>query len=376
MVAAVAYIRVIHTATTSKHNGNTMPVLNDDPAYDSDEHDGWGISGFNDGKGLRFNVEFVPLQDMAGTSKRRKNAKPKAINKVVYIHEDFDLKDMLVKDITLEGEEDYAEMVGQVQGKKSAEGTLILVENKVTIQEIPNSNSQDADESNDEAEPQRPQKRQSLNALDSDDDTQPQKKAKRQSQVREPTVEEQEQDKIIKNLQDHYHCEDKACPYNQCWPAGMSVNDHQAKIDGVNIDHPPNSKMFDPPARRGSSSSKDNDILALAKRRRNQITQDSKLSSNITVNFSGLAELLSTAHQTPAPQPDVSSTVQQPSQPTQVPPRLSLQAFCDLYDLPLSVYDKLNSHQITDNQLRTECVLSIGELAAVRDAEERWKESH
>jgi hypothetical protein len=35
------------------------------------------------------------------------------------------------KDITLEGEEDYAEMVGQVQAKKSAEGTLILVENKV-----------------------------------------------------------------------------------------------------------------------------------------------------------------------------------------------------------------------------------------------------
>ncbi|KAG1872131.1 hypothetical protein C8R48DRAFT_595708, partial [Suillus tomentosus] len=155
--------------------------------------------------------------------------------------------------------------------------------------------------------------------------------------------------------------------------------------DGVDIDHPPNSKMFDPPARRGSSSSEDNDILALAKRRRNQITQDSKPSSNITVNFSGLAELLSTARQTPAPQPNVSSTVQQPSQPAQVPPRLSLQAFCDFYDLPLSVYDKLNSHQImgphllrliSDDQLRTECVLSIGELAAVRDAEERWKESH
>ncbi|KAG1719536.1 uncharacterized protein EDB91DRAFT_1257570 [Suillus paluster] len=121
------------------------------------------------------------------------------------------------KDIILEGEEDYAEMVGQVQRKKSAEGTLVLIENKVTIWEISSSNSRDADESNDEAEPQRPWKQQSLNALDSDDNTEPQKRQK----VHEPTVEEQEQDKIIKNLQDHYHCEDKACPYNQCWSAGI-----------------------------------------------------------------------------------------------------------------------------------------------------------
>lgn len=128
-----------------------------------------GISAFNDGKGLRFNVEFIPLG--SDVSKQRKNAKPKSINKVVYIHEDYQLGDMLVKvldvlkrrdllehsglwtngqvfatdsltitysvpktrtkDIALEGEDDFTEMVGQVQAKKNAEGTLVLTENKV-----------------------------------------------------------------------------------------------------------------------------------------------------------------------------------------------------------------------------------------------------
>jgi ferredoxin-fold anticodon binding domain-containing protein len=127
------------------------------------------VSGYNDGKGLRFNIEFIPSD--LGTEKRRKNAKPKATNKVVYIHEDFQLRDMLVKvldalkrldlleysklyngqqmvdadsltitysipktrtkDIALEGNDDFVEMIAQVQAKKNAEGTLVLVENKV-----------------------------------------------------------------------------------------------------------------------------------------------------------------------------------------------------------------------------------------------------
>jgi hypothetical protein len=160
----------------------------------------------------------------------------------------------------------------------------------------------------------------------------------------------------------------------------------QAKLeDGIDIDHPPNSKMFDPSRHRTTSSSgssdDSNDILALAKRRRNQLAQDTKSSSNITVNFSGLAELLNTRQN---PDTTTVQSVQQPSRPAQLPPRLSLDAFCDYYDLPRSVYEKLNSHQITgphllrlisNDQLRLECALSIGELAAIRDAEERWKES-
>ncbi|KAG2063166.1 hypothetical protein BDR04DRAFT_951174, partial [Suillus decipiens] len=197
-----------------------------------------GISAFNDGKGLQFNIEFIPLG--SDVSKQRKNAKPKHINKVVYIHEDYQLSDMLVKvlkvlkrhdllvhsglysngqvldidsltitysvpktctkDIALEGEADFTKMVKQVKAKKNAEGTLVLIENK-------HANVPDSDD---------------------DDTRQPngRKKAKKRSQTREPNAEEEEQDRIIKDLQDQYHCEDKACPYNICWPAGTSVNDH------------------------------------------------------------------------------------------------------------------------------------------------------
>ncbi|KAG1725113.1 hypothetical protein EDB19DRAFT_1915228 [Suillus lakei] len=233
-----------------------------------------------------------------------------------------------------EGEDDFTEMVGQVQVKKNAEGTLVLIENKVN-------------------------------------------------------TKEEEQDRIIKDLQDQYHCEDKACPYNICWPAGTSVNDHslkQAKLeDGIDIDHPPNSKMFDPSRRQttstAGSSDDSNDVLALAKQQRNQLTQDTKSSSNITVNFSGLAELLNARQN---PDTTTIQSVQQPPQPAQLPPRLSLEAFCDYYDLPHSVYDKLDGHQImgphllhliSNDQLHTECALSIGELAAIQDAKARWKES-
>ncbi|KAG2063165.1 hypothetical protein BDR04DRAFT_1038966, partial [Suillus decipiens] len=112
-----------------------------------------------------------------------------------------------------------------------------------------------------------------------------------------------------------------------------------------------------------------------------QLTQDTKSSSNITVNFSGLAELLNARQN---PDTTAIQSVQQPPRPAQLPPRLSLEAFCDYYDLPCSVYNKLDGRQImgphllrliSNDQLRTECALSIGELAAIRDAEERWKES-
>ncbi|KAG2034880.1 hypothetical protein BDR03DRAFT_1013054 [Suillus americanus] len=80
-----------------------MPPFDDDPIYDEDApldddtNDSWGISAFNDGKGLRFNIKFIPLGSELDVSKQRKNAKPKSINKVVYIHEDYWLSNMLVK---------------------------------------------------------------------------------------------------------------------------------------------------------------------------------------------------------------------------------------------------------------------------------------
>ncbi|KAG2032963.1 hypothetical protein BDR03DRAFT_1014723 [Suillus americanus] len=312
-----------------KRNKNTliptMPPFDDDPIYDEDApldddtNDGWGISAFNDGKGLRFNIEFIPLGSESDVSKRCKNANRKASTSdmLVKVLEVLKRRDLLehsglysngqvldidsltitysvpktcTKDIALEGEDDFTEMVGQVQAKKNAEGTLVLIENKIIIPDA----AQDTDDSDDETvgSPTHTQKKRT-NVPDSDDDDTRQpnrrKKAKKQSQTREPNAEEEEQDRIIKDLQDRYCCKDKACPYNTCWPAGTSVNDHvhltfqhlrlwasaivslkQAKLeDGIDIDHPPNSKMFDPSrcqtTSTAGSSDDSNDVLALAK---------------------------------------------------------------------------------------------------------------
>ncbi|KAG2041498.1 hypothetical protein BDR03DRAFT_1007308 [Suillus americanus] len=107
------------------------------------------------------------------------------------------------KDIALEGENDFTEMVGQVQAKKNAEGTLVLIENKIIIPDA----ARDTDDSDDETvgSPTHTQKK-CTNVPDSDDDDTQQpngwKKAKKQSQTREPNAEEEEQDRIIKDLQD------------------------------------------------------------------------------------------------------------------------------------------------------------------------------
>ena len=75
------------------------------------------------------------------------------------------------------------------------------------------------------------------------------------------------------------------------------------------------------------------------------------------------------------------------SQPTHQPiraalvPKMTLAAFCDCYELHLIIEGKLNELNITgphalrfvsNQQLADEVGLSVGELADVRDAQERW----
>ncbi|KAG0709495.1 hypothetical protein DFH29DRAFT_788789, partial [Suillus ampliporus] len=134
-----------------------------------DLNDRWGRSLYNDEKGMKFTVLFTPLQLF--DPKRRKNAKPTTITKIVYIHEDMSMKDMITKvldsikrrnllqtswlyagfelegsdsltftytvyrsqnkDVFLDNEDDYLELCTQVQDTRKAEVTLKLVEQKV-----------------------------------------------------------------------------------------------------------------------------------------------------------------------------------------------------------------------------------------------------
>jgi len=150
----------------------------------------------------------------------------------------------------------------------------------------------------------------------------------------------------------------------------------EAETLGVDIDHPPNSKIFDV----SNHSDDEDDISALARRRHAQLAgRDHNNQSNITVNFTGLAELIRPSS------PSATSRSSVISRPKAIPPKLDLRIFAHQFGIPMDLYDKLEAihlngphllRLISDEQLRTEGGLSLGELAILRDAEERWKEGH
>ncbi|KAF9030612.1 hypothetical protein BJ165DRAFT_932956 [Panaeolus papilionaceus] len=67
--------------------------------YDSEpeqeQNDGYGFSNFNDNQGIKMNIVFTPLEKPG--SKKRANAKATVISRIDYFHEDFTLRDLLVK---------------------------------------------------------------------------------------------------------------------------------------------------------------------------------------------------------------------------------------------------------------------------------------
>ena len=138
----------------------------------------------------------------------------------------------------------------------------------------------------------------------------------------------------------------------------------------MNLESPPNSKIFDPTNQQNA-----NDVRLLANRRLNQ-TRDA--APPITVNFSGLADLLK-QNGTPVVPPAVPAAVFAKNEP--LPPPMALALFCDQYHLSNDIKRKLDSihisgphvlRLITDTDLRGEGTLSIGELASLRDAHMRW----
>ncbi|KAG2111135.1 uncharacterized protein F5147DRAFT_651357 [Suillus discolor] len=311
-----------------------------------DLNDGWGQSLYNDEKGMKFTVLFTPLQPF--DPKRRRNAKPTTITKIVYVHEDMSTKDMIIKlyagsrlegsdsltftytvyrsqnkDVSLDNEDDYLELCTQVQSARKAEVTLKLAEQKVVT-----GDNLTEDEQDDDKENENPRK-------------------KRKQHV--PSTEEIAQDQHIVQLQST-----SISPTNT-FELGQLQWHEEADTLGVDIEHPLNSKIFDP-----------------TDHGRNHNNQ-----SNITVNFAGLAELIR-----------LSSPSKNPTRSTKtmsIPPKLDLQSFATWFGLSGQLHDKLKAihldgphllRLVSNEQLRTEGGLSLGELAVLRDAEERWKEGH
>ncbi|KAG1724746.1 uncharacterized protein EDB91DRAFT_1087346 [Suillus paluster] len=202
-----------------------------------------GPSQYDDKKGMKFTILFTPLQPL--DPKCRKNAKLTTTTEIVYVHEDMSMKDMITK----------------VQDVRKVEVALKLLKQKVITGDNPTKDKQDEE-----------------------DNENPQKKQKQCV----PSTEEIAQGQHVVNLQNKYHCEDRACPYDICYPSGPTAK-HEANTVGVDIEHPPNSKIFNPT----NHDNDEDDITALAQRRHAQLAgQDHNNQSNITVNFAGLAKLI------------------------------------------------------------------------------------
>jgi hypothetical protein len=149
----------------------------------------------------------------------------------------------------------------------------------------------------------------------------------------------------------------------------------------VDDESPPSNKLFDP--RSGGNS----DVRMLAKRR--MAAQTQAAAPQIQVSFDGLADVMRAlrsdtgdTHPQPATQAN-SAPITRHAQPEcpKPRPRMALAQFCQLYELSASLQQKLEAVDVTgphtlrliDNAALTELAkLSIGELAALRDAEERW----
>lgn len=217
------------------------------------------------------------------------------------------------------------------------------------------------------------------------------KKGKNKRKKLDLPQEEQEQLKIIRELTDRYRCSDKACNNTgaaPCYLAG-SAGEHvvlthmhlrmwaaaiQGKQEGVDMETPPNNKIFDPTSARGSM-----DVATLAKRRL-------ATSRNDASPYVGVIELIREIRGVAGPSGNDPATTVPPPAPVADPlldlKETELTDFCSDFKIPETLRLKLASadiagphilHLIQDADLRTEAHLSIGELATLRYAEKKWR---
>lgn len=220
---------------------------------------------------------------------------------------------------------------------------------------------------------------------------------------------EETQAKLIVQLTNEHRCADKQCPYDLCYVDATGIHIHlthlhldnwasawvckhhfliksspitqQAEVNGVDLENPPNQKMFDTTYRNT------NDLALLTQRQQLQqgVQPSNNNSGSLGDTFCGLAELLVAVQRPPssasshnssdAPAPAVNSK--------RLPSKISLEEFCDRYELSSAIEAKLQETDIsgphalkffTDAILldRNQGGFSHGELADVRDAEECW----
>jgi hypothetical protein len=121
-------------------------------------------------------------------------------------------------------------------------------------------------------------------------------------------------------------------------------------------------------------------------KRRAAASGSANAGSNVYVNFEGLAELLHGSVPRPPSMAHSAHLESESPRKRRIDvtkwPKTSLAAFCEDYNISNQLQDKLiklyiqGPHAlcwISDEDLRREGGLALGELGTLRDAEQRWK---
>ncbi|KAJ7140423.1 hypothetical protein C8R46DRAFT_1361279 [Mycena filopes] len=354
-------------------------------------------SQFHDGRGIHYFVVFQPTRPPVTTGdKRRKNGKkPPTINASFYLHEGDGLADVIEsairaldlglpklafklvagafrspnftikwsllksssKDMQMNNDTHYDEMIVEAMKKSAPEIRLYLTENDVP----------DASPPEDAANEETAQG----------------------GKKRKMTDEEATMAEAIVQLKSIYNCSDQKCSSPVCYlgnPTGAYLrltpmhlttwaSAILAQIPGVDTETPPAGAMFGAAAQGGEDA---DDVALLARRRLNHASSSSTPTITINNDLAALATIAQMfrpdAQAAPPPPPPI-PRFPSPTKPSD----MEFGPFCIAAKLPdiavkLEVLQIAGPHllEYIENQVLDEYLL-VGERAALRWAEAQWK---
>ncbi|KAF9245425.1 hypothetical protein BU15DRAFT_59018 [Melanogaster broomeanus] len=329
--------------------------------------------------------------------KRRKNTKITSINRVMYIHEDSSLAQLLdttiktlnqvnnlqlvignhsnrlcpnnftakytiprtsYKDVDITSIKDFDVLITEVQKQRSPAFKLLLTQTKLL-----ENGSENEDKEEEEEEPRR--------------------------KTSKPNSKETKLNEHIAELLRLYTCEDQSCKFPICWPSPTDAKHVHLtplhlktwaaaiiaaeKNPDIQTDYesPLNTKLFDPASETSAGN------IALLSRQR-QGTGNMGTSIIVNNDFKELANVLVGDRR---PVQLVLQPISQNRPRPELVPKMTLEAFCDRYDLSIFILQKLDVMKVTgphglrfisNEQLFDIGHLNVGEVADMHNAHERW----
>ncbi|PBK88923.1 hypothetical protein ARMGADRAFT_1033536 [Armillaria gallica] len=311
----------------------------------------WDLSTYNDGNNISCNIIFKLLPDP--TKKKQKGGKVQTIIS-------YSVPNTHLQDIVLESKRDYMTMMKQVKEKAKPKAKVMVTE----LAQPDEDAVQDIDDDND--------------------------RLKKKTKTHEPSPKEEEQDEVIQTLQEKYICKDNLCKSAHCFITGPQAThvkltfEHlrawsaaiQDKVQGVNHDTPPHSHLFDVAASKSNKNTTDIALLSACclDQMKHDAAAPATTSTQALLMLSLSADLIL--------QPGQHSASSAANIQSKLLPKLPLDKFCHLYEISDSTYRKLQEmevdgphllHILKDKDLKTEGLISTSQIAAIRDAEERWR---